>query len=344
MFRRLRGPTYIAVIADEAAFWYSDEITANADVEILNAVRPGLAPPTACSSLHQVPYARRGVLWETHRKHFGPDGDPLILVAQGASRDFNPSLPQRVVDRAIERDAASAAAEYGALFRSDIESFVSREVIDAATAPDRHKLPPLKDVSYTAFVDPSGGSSDSMTLAIAHRDGNERGILDVVRERRPSFSPEAVVAEFAETLQAYRVDKVTGDHWGGEFVRDPFRSHGNTYELSEKPKSDIYRDALALLNSAVELLDLPRLAAQLCSLERRVARSGKDSIDHPPGLHDDIANCVAGALVLATTVGGYNSSLAWVGAPPDTEEPGKRSLWQHPYFSPQQYGGFYRNR
>ena len=112
-----------------------------------------------------------------------------------------------------------------------------------------------------------------MTLAIAHRDGNERGILDLVRERRPPFSPEAVVAEFAETLQAYRVDKVTGDHWGGEFVREPFRSHGITDELSEKPKSDIYRDALALLNSGkVELLDLPRLAAQLCSLERRVAR------------------------------------------------------------------------
>ena len=42
-FRRLRGPTYVAVIADEAAFWYSDEFSANTDTEILNAVRPGLA-------------------------------------------------------------------------------------------------------------------------------------------------------------------------------------------------------------------------------------------------------------------------------------------------------------
>jgi hypothetical protein len=33
-FRRLRGPTYVAVIADEAAFWYSDEFSANADDEI----------------------------------------------------------------------------------------------------------------------------------------------------------------------------------------------------------------------------------------------------------------------------------------------------------------------
>jgi hypothetical protein len=41
-FRRLRGPTYCAVLADEAAFWLSDE-SSNPDTEILNAVRPGLA-------------------------------------------------------------------------------------------------------------------------------------------------------------------------------------------------------------------------------------------------------------------------------------------------------------
>ena len=42
-FRKLRGPTYIAVIADELAFWYVDAAYANPDVEILNAVEPGLA-------------------------------------------------------------------------------------------------------------------------------------------------------------------------------------------------------------------------------------------------------------------------------------------------------------
>src|SRR5262245_14252147 len=36
------------------------------------------------------PYARRSALWETYRRHHGPDGDPAILVAQGATRDFNP--------------------------------------------------------------------------------------------------------------------------------------------------------------------------------------------------------------------------------------------------------------
>jgi hypothetical protein len=65
-------------------------------------------------------------------------------------------------------------------------------------------------------------------------------------------------------------------------------------------KSDIYRDMLPLLNSRrVQLLDNRRLISQLHGLERRTARGGRDSIDHSPGQHDDLANAVAGALVLA---------------------------------------------
>jgi hypothetical protein len=39
------------------------------------------------------------------------------------------------------------------------------------------------------------------------------------------------------------------------------------------------------------------LSRELCGLERKTARSGRDSIDHVPGGHDDLANSVAGVLV-----------------------------------------------
>ena len=72
------------------------------------------------------------------------------------------------------------------------------------------------------------------------------------------------------------------------------------YMPSEKSKSDIYVDLLPLLNSgAVALLDNDRRSLQLTQLERRTARGGKDSIDHPRGGHDDVANSVAGSLVCA---------------------------------------------
>jgi len=116
---------------------------------------------------------------------------------------------------------------------------------------------------------------------------------------RPPFSPESCVAEFCALLKDYRCSEVTGDRYAGEWPREQFRKLGVTYKLSEKPKTDIYRDLLPLLNSGkLELLDLPRLTAQLCGLERRTARGGRDSIDHAPGAHDDLVNAVAGALLL----------------------------------------------
>ena len=111
--------------------------------------------------------------------------------------------------------------------------------------------------------------------------------------------------DFAAVLRLYGVARVVGDRYAGEWVREPFRRHGIAYDLSEAPRSDIYRDTLPLLNSGkVELLDDPRLVAELVALERRTTRSGKDSIDHPPGGHDDVANAVAGALLLTVTAVG----------------------------------------
>jgi len=296
-FRRLRGPTYIAVIADEAAFWYSDELSANTDSEILNAVRPGLATTRGLLAIISSPYARRGEVWNAYHRHYGPDGDPLILVAQGASRTFNPTLPQSVVDRAMERDAAAANAEYLAQFRTDLEAFVSREAVEACIELGCRERAPLANAQYAAFIDVSGGSHDSMTLAIGHSE-DDVAVLDLVREVRPPFSPEAVVADFAMQMKAYGVSAAVGDKYGGEWPREVFAKYSVSYEPSAAPKSDLYRDCLPLINSRkVKLLDNQRLASQFVGLERRTSRAGKDSIDHAPGGHDDLANATAGVLV-----------------------------------------------
>lgn len=327
-FRKLRGMTAIAIIATEIAFWMSED-SANPDFEILNAARPTLATTHGPLILISSPYAKRGELWNIHKRHFGPAGDPLVLVAQGTSREFNPTLRQSVVDRAMERDAAAASAEYLAQFRTDIESFVSREAVEACVSRGVRERTPINDVRYWAFTDPSGGSADSFTLAIGHRD-NANAVLDLVREVRPPFSPEAVVDEFSGVLKSYRIAQVRGDRYAGEWPREQFKKRGITYSVSDKPKSDLYRDFLAPINSGtVDLLDNDRLINQICGLERRTARGGKDSVDHAPKAHDDVANSVAGVVneVLAATQrpraysifgpikvnGGYDSDALYVG-------------------------------
>jgi len=298
-FRRIRGSTSIAVAADELAFLRTEEDSSCSDKDVLDAVRPGLATTSGPLFLISSPYSRKGELFRIFTEQYRPDADPSILVAHGASRDFNPSLPQSVIDRALERDHAAASAEYLAIWRSDIDSYVSRDVVDAAVVPGRYEVPPLDGVHYIAFTDPSGGSGDSFTLAIVHQEG-QRIVVDCVRERHPPFQPDAVVAEFAATLKSYNLFTVKGDRYGGAWPRERFAAHGIDYRVSDMNKSDYYQAFLPILNSGrVELLDHKKLVRQLCALERRTARGGRDSVDHPSGQHDDVANSVAGAVVTA---------------------------------------------
>ena len=195
-YRSTRGYTLIAGLLDELAFWATEENAANPDTEILAALRPAMATvPGAMLLCASSPYARRGALWDAYHRHYGKDGDPVV-VWLAPTRTMNPTVPQSIIDDAMEADPASAAAEYLAQFRSDVESYIAREIVDAAVVPGRYELPPVSGTYYSAFCDPSGGSSDSMTMAIVHRDG-QRAVLDALRERRPPFAPDSVVQEFA---------------------------------------------------------------------------------------------------------------------------------------------------
>ena len=304
-FRSVRGYTVVAAILDEIAYWPTDD-SANPDGEVVTALRPAMATvPGALLLAISTPYARKGELWKAYRSHFGQDDD-RVVVWQADTRTMNPTVPMDVIDQAYAEDDAVASAEYGAQFRRDVESFVSREAIDPAVVAGRLELSPVSTVRYWGFVDPSGGSQDAMTLAISHRE-DDRAVLDAVREVRPPFSPEAVVAAFTELLGRYQIATVRGDRYGGEWPREQFQKRGIVYEVSEASKSALYAELLPALNSGkVELLDHPRLLSQLAGLERRTTRSGKDSIDHAPGGHDDLINAAAGAL-LATT----KPSVVW---------------------------------
>ncbi len=294
-FRGVRGPTAVAAVGDEVAFW-AIEGSANPDVEILNALRPALATTGGPLLMISSPYARRGELWNTYRQHYGPDGDRKIVVVQAPSRALNPTLPEKVVKRALERDPHAAAAEYLAQFRTDVEQLLTVEAIESCVDKGIHERPRIITEQYTAFCDPSGGSADSMTLCIAHREG-DKAVVDCLRERKPPFSPQTVVKEFAETLREYGLRKVTGDRFGGAWVREAFQKERIEYWPAAKPKSDLYISLVAVVNSGrLSLLDNERLSAQLVGLERRTARGGRDSIDHAPGAHDDIANAVAGVV------------------------------------------------
>jgi hypothetical protein len=300
-YRAVRGRPVLAVILDEVAFW-RDEDSATPDEETYKAVKPGMVTlPDSLLIGISTPYRRTGLLFRKWKEHYGQDSDETLVVL-APSLVLNPTLDQSIIDKAIAEDPAAANAEWNAVWRSDIETFVDPDTIDNVIMPGQKELVPVPGIAYHAFVDPAGGSGgDSMTLAITHKDRDGYVIVDAVREKRPSFSPDNVVSEFVQLLKSYRIRAIRGDRFAGEWCREPFRKSVIAYELSEYTKSQIYQAVLPILNSGTcELLDLPRLINQLCGLERRTARGGRESIDHAPGAHDDVANAVAGAILLAS--------------------------------------------
>ena len=317
-FKTTRGYAICCALLDELAFWETSEDAASPDVEVINTIRPAMATiPGAMLLCASSPHSRRGALWDAYRKHYGKDGDP-VLVWQAPTRAMNPSVPQSFIDEHMADDEARASAEYLATFRSDLESLVQREVIEACVAWHVYERQPLPGVSHFGFVDPSGGSSDSMTLCICHaHDGGV--IVDLIAERKPPFSPEAVCSEFAARLRSYTCYSVTGDKYAGEWPREQFRKYGINYETADKTKSQLYLDLLPLLNSRrVDLLDHSKTVNQLVALERHIGRSGRDLIDHPPGQHDDCSNALAGAAALCHRFGGYDDQ--YLGFQPEADD------------------------
>jgi hypothetical protein len=239
-FRSTRGYSFAGVLADEVAFWRNEETSVNPDSEIMRAIRPGLATlPGAMLVMASSPYAKRGELYLGFRRYWGDEAAD-VLCWKAATLTMNPALNPQVVAREYEKDPQSARAEYGAEFRDDLADYVSPEAVGAVTASDRRELPLIPGVVYGAFVDPSGGGSDAMTLAIGHRDeARDVCVLDVVREVQPPLRPEATVADFAAVLRQYGVSRIKGDRYGGAWVQARFAEHGVELEQSAKPKSDI---------------------------------------------------------------------------------------------------------
>ena len=295
-YRTTRGFTLVGCIADELAFWRTED-SANPAGEVLAALRPGLSTTNGLLLGISSPYSKSGALYEAFREHYGKPESP-VLVWKATSREMNPRLNPLVVQAALLRDRASATAEYLAEFREDLSNFLSIEEIERVVIRGRTLLPYLEGQKYKAFCDPSGGRNDSMVLAIAHTE-KDRAVLDLVREFRAPFSPEEAVREFSELLKAYRVSEVRGDRYSASWVSEAFERNRVRYIASDKNRSEIYLEFLpALTSGQLELLDIDRMKHQFAALERRTG-AARDTVDHPVGGADDVANACAGAVVLA---------------------------------------------
>jgi len=296
-WKGVRGYTIIAVICDELAFWRGDD-GANPGNEIIRALRPGMITvPDSMLIAISTPFAKSGILWEVYEKKYGKN-DSHVLVWKAPTEDMNPTIDKVEIERAYEDDPIAAAAEWGAEFRSSISSPFDPEDIKAVRMEGRKLLLPSSEIRYKAFVDPSGGKVDSFTLGIAHGE-HDKIILDRLEEVQAPCDPKVVTKFFCEILKEYKCYQVVGDKFAGNWCSGEFRDNGIRYIDSEKSKSELYLIFQTLvLSRMVVLLDNVRMNGQFQLLERKAHAGGRDSIDHPRNMKDDLANAAAGACVI----------------------------------------------
>jgi hypothetical protein len=255
-------------------------------------------------------------LHQKHRDHFAQD-DPDVLVVQGASQTFNPSLAAATIEAQRAADPTAAAGEWDAQFRFDLTSYLDDRLLEAAIEFGRPlELPPLFGFAmppYAAFVDPSGGvGSDSYTLAIGHREDDVH-VIDAIRGTEGVYNPSEVTKQYADLCRQYHLTTVTGDFYAAQWVSSAWAECGISYVKSELNKSQIYLEVLPLFaRGLVRLPDHPKLLRELRLLERSTHRSGKDTVNHPRNGRDDHANAVCGVLRCLSNPNGFDHSFAWV--------------------------------
>ena len=311
-YRTVRGRTLLAVVGDETSFW-RDETSAQPDVEIFRACAPALAASDGMWVGISTGYRKLGLLYQKWRDHFGQNSDE-VLVVQGDSATFNPTLKLAMIERARAADPEAAESEWGGGFRSDMAAFLDEATIEAAIDRSRPLELPPRTFRYFAFADPSGGRHDAYALAIGHQEG-DRFVADVVRGTRPPFDPVAVTQTYAALCKDYKITEVNGDNYSAEWAVSAFKDAGLRYKRSDRPKSQLYLECLPLFaRQAISLPDLPPLLRELRLLERQSHRSGKDTVEHGRNGSDDYANALCGCAVLAVRRG-YDTSLDWVDGP-----------------------------
>ena len=306
----VRGRTIVACICDEFAFWPYEQAT-----EVLRALRPGMATqPDAMLIVISTVYAAAGPFYEARKRYFGLD-DSRVLYAVATSQQMNPTLSDEFIAGEMERDPVGNAAEYLSVERTDVSGFLDAPLVDSATRTEPRELPRMPNtvtgghIVYHAAIDVSGGRSDAAACAVAHRDG-QRIIVDGCWRFPAPHDPAHVAKQIAEVLTRYGLTHAVADQYGAELSRVLYSEAGITLVSADATRSDAYLKFLPLLTTGrVELPPDPRLRTELLGLERRTGRNGKDTVDHRPGAHDDLANAVALAAWAASRGG------AWDGAP-----------------------------
>jgi Trypsin-like peptidase domain len=189
-FRTTRGYSFAACLADEVAFWRSDESSANPDVEIMRALRPGMASiPGSILLLASSPYAKKVTAYDralalnhahVHARHRRGDAYLALGKSAAAHVDFSRAAASPHASVWSHIHAARTAAADGDFERS-FHILVKARPKWIKSAPYRSTVKEVIEQYFAAKTRSAMTLYDAGDRDIA--DAYLLGTLDEVRER-----------------------------------------------------------------------------------------------------------------------------------------------------------------
>jgi hypothetical protein len=303
----LRGPSWIAVIFDEAA-QFRDESAAVNDEELYAAVMPRLLPGGVVLFL-STPWAQEGLFYKLASENHGAARAAVVAIATTlVMRDHDPDIAAIIaIER--ERDPDNAAREYDAVFMGVGGSlfFDSKSITDAID--DELKLPvALLPGELVGFGGDIGLVRDSSAIVGCGALGEKTPRIRVVSilEKQPKKGEplrlSEVVHDFAEVLRGFKARAFMADGHAREPAREYTETHG--IDIRERPEGPTAKyDTHVALREAfrdrrIALPRHPRLLAQLRAVTAKPMPGGTWKISSPRRIGNAHGDLVS-ALVLA---------------------------------------------
>jgi len=300
----VRNKTMIGGLADELAWWETEEVKVNADVEICRALRQRMTTTRAMAKFVKLssPHMEHGELFSD----FEMRATSRRLFIHAPSWTFNPTLlsdkEKRKQLRETERDDPEGyLRDFGAQFGKAGGAFYTSDEIDRAMRIDRpHIIQPREGVEYRSWID-AAFKKDNFAVAVAHRAGDEI-IFDLVHWWTPTkarpLDDRAVALELAQLVKPYRIDRISCDAHADVPFQSDIRKFDLTLEVRKMDTEEnnaMHRNFKAVMRRG--LANLPKddmIRKDVLSCVKN-GRGNKYRIEAPnlKGFHDDITKVCA---------------------------------------------------
>lgn len=312
------------LIADEAPRMFGrDERVANLD-DAIAVIAERLLPGAQITAIGS-PWMPAGPVYETVQQHFGkPTEHVVVMRTTGPAGNPSYWTSERLAKLKESNEVAWRINALGE-FLDPETGLLSPVAIRKATREMPIELPPERDASYVAAVDPSegGAGGNAWSLAIVRRKrvvpdsvdsdapGREQYAVAYTAEWR-GLSPDEVWLEVAKICRRYGVYHLTSDHYAASANIDLAARHGLRLSIRRTTASSKLEDftnlATMLHTGCLELPPNRTLRNDLLSVRKRTTQSGFTIVlpRTADGRHCDLASALA--LALSTCIRHFDES------------------------------------